>query len=326
MANHSHCEIVLWSSQATNTLQPIFYICVFAALNHLLFWTQFLVYPSVRQRSMQWLYAYLITDVLLLSRFFLLYAYRWSGACVPHLLRTLICYCEAIFDNYLNVLQSYILLALNVCRYLQIAHQHNVYSSNGSAIIAAHVLIYVLPLVSHVVAIVFGWSVLQSPAGDACDLLARSFVVRATFLLFSYFVPVALALTFLLLSLNFIRNTDGIRSQEIVDARLKHHRQLVVQSCVFYSLWLLLWSPHVLVFPFCYKSSGVGNVAQMLSYVSIALNPIVIAALDVRFLQAWKSTRDRMKLDARREQSLPVPMILLSGPSEATIELSSNTT
>ena len=191
MSNQTHCEVVFWSTQAIDTLQPIFFICGVAAFNHLLFWIQFLVYPSVRQRSMQWLYAYLTTDVLLLSRFFLLHAYRWSGACVPHLLRTLICYCEAIFDNYLNVLQSYILLALNVCRYLQIAHQHNVYSSSGGAIVAAHSLIYVLPLVSHVVAIVFGWSVLQSPAGDACDLLASSFVVRVAFLLLTYLVPVA---------------------------------------------------------------------------------------------------------------------------------------
>jgi hypothetical protein len=291
MNNKTNCETVLWSQQAIKIVKPIFYICILATINHLLFWIQFIAYPSVRQRSMQWLYAYLTTDLLLLIRFFLLYAYRWWPICLPHLVRTIVCYCEAVFDHYLNLLQSYILLALNICRYMQIVYNHNVYSLNGRIIVIAHLLIYILPLLGHIIMIMHGWSVLENPPGDACDLLLPvSSSIRFLFLLFSYFIPVTLALIFLLLSLNYIRNTDGIRAQEIVDARLKYHRQLVIQSGVFYALWLLLWSPHLLVFPFYYKNSSVGSIAQILNYISITVDPIVIAALDVRFLHAWKSS------------------------------------
>ena len=263
-----------------------------ATINHLLFWLQFIVYPSVRQHSMQWLYAYLATDLLLLIQFFLLYVYRWWPICLPHSFHIIICYCEAIFDNYLNLLQSYILLALNICRYFQIAHSRNVYSSNRRIIITAHLLIYILPLFGHIVTILCGWLVLANPPGDACDLVSVSLTTQLLFLLFSYLIPVVLTLIFLLLCLNIIQNTHGIQTREIVDARLKHYRQLVVQAGVFYSLWLFLWSPHLLVFPFFHKSSTIGIIAQILSYIGVTIDPIVVAALDMRFLHAWKLTGD----------------------------------
>jgi hypothetical protein len=314
MNNTNDCDVILWTEQAARIVKPLFYICLVATIIHVLFWIQLIAYPSVRQWSMQWLYAYLATDLLLMLRFFLLYAYRWWPRCLPHLLRTIICYCEAIFDNYLNLLQSYILLALNICRYLQIAHNHNVYSSNRHSIIIVHFLIYFLPLFGHIIAIKFGWTILQNPPGDACDLLPISLTIRIIFLLLSYFIPVILTLVFLSLSLNYIRNTNDIQTQEIVDARHKYHRQIVIQSSVFYSLWIIFWSPHLLVFPFYYKNSTIGIIAQILNYISITLDPLVIAALDVRFLQAWRSTGDHLKRFLRRHRSIRVPVILESNP------------
>ena len=326
MNNETDCEIILWSPQAAKIVKPIFYICIIATINHLLFWIQFIAYPSVRQHSMQWLYAYLLVDLLLLIRFFLFYAYRWSSICIHPLFRIIICYCEAIFDNYLNLLQSYILLALNICRYLQIVHNHNVYSLNRFTIVIAHLFIYTLPLFGHVITIICRWSTLDSPPGDACDLAPVSWIVRLLFLLFTYFIPVILTLVFLSLSLNYIHNTDGIRTKEIVDARLRHHRQLVIQSVVFYSMWLLLWSPHILVFPFNHKSSRIGSVAQILNYLCVTVDPIVITTLDMRFLQVWKSIGSHVNRHIRRQQPMRVPVIMLTTPSLEEVEHSGDAT
>jgi len=320
MNNTNDCGAILWSESAAKKVKPLLFICIIATIIHVLFWAQLVAYPTVRQWSVQWLYAYLATDLLLLLRFFLSYIYRWWPICVSYSLRTIICYCEAIFDNYLNLLQSYILLALNICLYLQIAHNHNVYSSNPYTIIIAHILIYSFPLLGHLVAIKFGWTVLDNPRGDACDLLTVSLTIRILFLLFSYFIPVILALVFLSLCLNYVRNTDGIQTQEIVDARHKYHRQLVIQSSVFYSLWILLWSPHLLLFPFYYKNSTIGTIAQILNYISITVDPIVIAALDVRFLQAWKSTGSYLKRYIRRYKSIPIPVTLSTCSSDRASE------
>jgi hypothetical protein len=45
-----------------------------------------------------------------------------------------------------------------------------------------------------------------------------------------------------------------------------------------------------------------------LNYISITVDPIVIATLDVRFLQAWRSTGDYLKRNIRQKQSIRVPM------------------
>ena len=309
MLNSTDCQLVFWSPQAAKTLRPLFLLCILGTISHLLFWIQFIFYPSVRQASMQWLYAYLTADLFLIIRFFFIYIYRWWPICLPQLPRIIICYAEAVLDNYLNLLQSYILLALNICRYMQIAHNHNVYSSNRRIIFLAHILIYCLPMLVHVLFIVCGWSMLENPVGDACDLLPVSLTIRLVFLLFSYFIPVTLALVFLGLCLRSIHDTHGIRTQKILNARLRYHRQLVIQSCAFYSQWLILWSPHLVAFPFLYKNSGIGTIAQMMNYASVTVDPIVIAALDVRFLQAWRSTGAHLKSYFRRQQFLPVPVI-----------------
>jgi len=291
-----------------------------ATISHLLFRIQLKAFPTVRKRSMLWVYAYLTTDLLLLVRFFLLYAYRWWPICLSHHFRIIICYSEAIFDNYLNLLQSYILLALNICRYLQIAHNYNVYSSNRHTIITVYFLIYFLPLFGHISTIILGWTILQNPSGGICNLLPISSIIRILFLLFSYFIPVILTLIFLFLSLNHIRNTNGIQAQEIVDARQKYHRQLVIQSSIFYTLWLLLWSPHLLLFPFYYKNGTIGNIAQILSYINITIDPIAVSALDVRFSQTWRSTGDHLNRCIRRQKSKRVRMISPSNSLEFSLE------
>ena len=280
-----------------------------AAILHVLFWIQLLTYPSVRQWSMQWVYAYLGTDLFLLVRFFLLYVYRWWPVCLSDPFPDMICLGEAILDNYLNLLQSYILLALNICRYLQIVHNHDVYSLNRRAIMIGHVLIYSLPLLGHVLAEYFGLTHLKASPGDTCDLLPVSWTISIAFLLLSYFVPVILTLAFLSFSLAHVRNTDGIRSPALVDARHKYHRQLAAQSGVFYSLWLLFWSPHVLLFPFVNKRDTIGMIAQVFNYISITIDPIVISALDVRLLKAWKLTGNHVTRYTSRRLSKPVPIV-----------------
>jgi hypothetical protein len=93
-----------------------------------------------------------------------------------------------------------------------------------------------------------------------------------------------------------------------------------MQSSVFYSLWILLWSPHLLLFPFYYKNSTIGTIAQILNYISITVDPIVIAALDVRFLQAWRSTGSYLKRYIRRYQSIPIPVTLSTCSSDRASE------
>ncbi|CAF3747460.1 unnamed protein product [Adineta steineri] len=291
-------------------MKPLFYIYIVAAIIHLLFWLNLIPYPTVRQRSMQWLYTYLAIDVLLLIRVFVIYAYQSRSICVPHFLRIIMCYYEAIFDNYLNVLQSYIILALNICRYLQITDNRDIYVIRHRTIIISHLLIYILPILCYIIAILYHWLVVFKPQNDICDLELTSAVVQILFLLFSYFIPLVFTSIFLFLSLRHIRHTNGIRTQHIIEARLKYHRQLIIQSGAFYSVWLILWSPYLLLFPFYYRHSTPGTIAEIFICIGIVLDPFIVAALDIRFLRAWHSTWNHLIECIRPVRVAPMPVAI----------------
>lgn len=292
------CIPLAWSADATDAIGPSLYVCIIALVFHTVFWFSISAYSSLRQwESMQWLYAFLIVDLLLLIRFFILYGLRTSSACVSLTIRTFVCYFEAVGDIYLNFLQGYILLALNICRHIQITRGGaDIYSIHRRLMFIMHCLIYFIPLVILIIEISIGWAVSYRRFGGSCDLDFPLISTRILNTIFGYCLPVLLTLLFLCLSLRHVRLTvAGMRTQQIIDNRRKHHRLLVLQSFVFYSVWLLLWSPHVIISQYTYVSSTVGAVTQLLNYIELTSDPIIITALDVRFLKAWKKSFAKLK-------------------------------
>ncbi|CAF1126400.1 unnamed protein product [Adineta ricciae] len=292
------CAPLAWSATAADAIEPSFYVCIVAVILHSAFWLSILVFSSLRQwESLQWLYAFLILDLLLLIRFFILYGLRTSPACVSVDLRTLVCYFEGVGDIYLNMLQGYVLLALNICRHYQITRGGaDIYTSHRCLMLTAHILIYIVPLILLIIEIKLDWAVLYRRPGNSCDLDFSSPAIQIFNTIFGYIFPVGLTLIYLFLSLRHVRRiAAAIRDQQISDTRLKHHRLLVFQSITFYSVWLLLWSPHVIISQFVYVSSTAGAVTQILNYIELTSDPLIIAALDVRFLKVWKKTLAKMK-------------------------------
>jgi hypothetical protein len=297
MSDNKSCPTLSWSPDSADTEDPSFYVCVIGILFHSLFWFSIFTHASLRQwKSMQWVYTYLIIDLLLIIRFLILYGIRNSFACVSLTTRSFICYFESIGDFYLNYLQSYVLLALNICRYKQITNGINIYTIHRRLMIIIHCLIYLLPVLILILEIHFGWAVNYRKHGGSCDLYYPFLSTRILNTGFGYCFPVLLTLLFLFLSLRQVRLTViRIHTEQILNNRLKHHRMLVFQSIVFYSLWLLLWSPHMISSQYVYISSTVGIVGQLLNYIELTIDPIVISALDYRFWKAWQKTFKQLK-------------------------------
>ncbi|UJR10867.1 hypothetical protein I4U23_015054 [Adineta vaga] len=296
--NASSCVPLSWSANDTDAIEPSFYVCIIATILHSIFWLSIFTYSSLRQwESLQWVYAFLVVDLLLLIRFFILYSLRTSSACVSIGLRIFVCYFESVGDIYLNFLQGYVLLALNICRHYQITRGGaDIYTSHRRLMLAAHIMIYLIPLVVLIIEIQVGWAVSYYRLGGSCDLDFLSIGTRIFNTIFGYAFPVCLTLIYLCFSLRHVRLTAAaIHNQTIADSRLKHHRSLVLQSFIFYSVWLLLWSPHVIVSQYTYVSSMVGAISQLLNYVELASDPMIITALDVRFLKTWRKTFNKIK-------------------------------
>lgn len=289
------CAIFSWSPSTLDSLGPTLYVSSIAVAIHTLFWIQFLVFPSLRQRNMMWLYIYLITDFLLISRFFILYGIRLAIACLFPTPRNVLCYFEAASKFYINTVQTYLLLAFNVCRYKQIVSNRNIYLERPRLIVLAHVLIYILPVVNIIVQFLTNLSQIRRRRGGSCDIIYSSTIVQIFNLFVIYIIPVFLNIIILGLGIRYVSSVKGVVSTQIIRIRRKRQRVLVLQTLVFYSIWCLLWSPDVLSFQFINVNSDPAIVTSLLSYMEIALDPALIAIVDIRFLTTWRTLYNKMK-------------------------------
>ncbi|CAF3388133.1 unnamed protein product, partial [Rotaria sp. Silwood2] len=91
--------------------------------------------------------------------------------------------------------------------------------------------------------------------------------------------------------------------------REKFHRSLVIQFICFYALWAGLWSPNIIVYQASINRKNVIYIVGILNYIDVAIDPIIIAALDFRLWHAWRQHLVRIK-----------NTILLNAPSHARIK------
>ena len=282
---------LLWTPADTDSRSARLYVCIIASFTHSIFWLQLVFCSSVRQKSMQWIYAYLITDILLLFRFFSTYIVHTIFAqCEPSDTWALfVCYYDATVDNYLNILEVYILLALNIGRYIQIVHNKNVYRLHTKLLIATHLAIYLCSLISLVVQFIFGWTQLDMSTKNSCQVIYTNIYVQIFNFLTAFALPIALNILVIYASVRHVRLTSTLqRAAHHVSAREKYHRSLVIQFIVFYTIWVTLWSPNIIVFQVSVDRANLTSYVRLLNFIQIVLDPMIIAALDVRFWQAWK--------------------------------------
>ena len=275
--------------------QASFYVCIIAVITHSLFWLQVICYSSVRQRSVQWLFAYLITDILLLFRYFFLCIVHTNSPHKSSLQSTwliFVCYFEATVDIYLNTLEVYILLALNICRYIQIVYNKDVYITHVRILICAHLLIYFVPIILYILELTTEWAQVNMYSDGTCDVSYNNIVIQILNLIIVFALPIALNIVVIGCSIHHIHLTSRLnRTRLHVSAREKYHRSLVIQFFIFYIVWLLLWSPNLIVYQFTSGTSKLTTIASLLNFIEIAVDPIIIAALDVRFQRVWSNIR-----------------------------------
>lgn len=286
----SPCIVLSWSANVMAARGPTLVICSVAIAIHTIFWIQLLFYSSVRQKGMLWFYLYLLTDLFLIFRFFLFYGQRINNTCVPRGPRVYLCYFEAISKIYTNVIQSYILLGLNICRYVQIVYNRNVYIKDIYLIILSNLIIFLLPLLNIAFQFLINWTQLSKQLGGLCDIAYGSAGVQIYNLIIVYMIPVSLNILFLGLCIRFISATGNIQNRQIINNRRKFHRRILIQSILFYTIWIILWSPFVLSFQFINTNTTAGTFTAMLNYIQVAIDPAIIAIIDRRFLRAWIST------------------------------------
>ncbi|CAF3744661.1 unnamed protein product [Rotaria socialis] len=187
----SHVLVLFYGHKMLLTIGKLdfmFALFLYLSMHQLIFCS------SLRQKSLQWIYAYIITDHLLLARFFLLYTvHAQSTNCQPSRAWVLfICYFQVIIDNYFNISEVYILLALNLFRYAQIVQNQNVYEAPTSLMIASRLSLYLIPLVAVVIPLITGWNCIKESIRGSCSILCTNIYIEIFNLIFAFASPILL--------------------------------------------------------------------------------------------------------------------------------------
>ncbi|CAF4103831.1 unnamed protein product [Rotaria sordida] len=289
---------LLWTQAIVEDEKAALAICIIASVIHATFWFQLIFSSSIRQKSMQWIYAYLLTDIFLLFRFYFSYTLHTTYTeCNPSRSRIVfICYLEAILDNYFNILKVYILFILNVCRYVQIVYNQNVYEVHKYLLILAHVLIYVIPLIVYIAPCLLGWTDAGGFIRDTCVIFYANTYIQIFNTIFAFALPIFLNILVIYSSIRHVRIKAALqKSQHYVSAREKLNRSLVIQFICFYTVWGGLWSPNIIVYQASINKKDLIYIVGLLNYIDVAIDPIIVAALDFRLWHAWRKHIIRVK-------------------------------
>jgi hypothetical protein len=147
---------------------------------------------------------------------------------------------------------------------------------------------------------------------ESCDVTYTNMYARIFTTIIFFALPISLNVLVIYASIRHVHLTSQLRrSQHYVSAREKYHRSLVIQFGIFYTVWLLLWSPNVIVYQFTSGKSTVTLIVSLLNYIEIALDPIIISALDVRLRhvwgQIWKHVKEKWTIILNRNQRRITP-------------------
>jgi hypothetical protein len=160
-----------------------------------------------------------------------------------------------------------------------------------------------LTLLFFFIQFVFGWTQLNEYVKDRCQISYTNIYIQVFNIIIGFALPIILNILVIYISVRDIHLKSRLqRGVHHVSAREKYHRSLVIQFIIFYNIWLGLWSPNVIVFQVSINSVNITNIVGLLNFIEIALDPIIIGALDVRFWQVWKKIWKsiRSKLFANR--------------------------
>jgi hypothetical protein len=284
MANESVTDLGGWDS--TNLVQNniIFIICVVATLLQYHLWLQLFIHKTKFDLSFIFSLGYISTDLFLLSFYFIQYSIR-IRSWIP--VTRLSCYFEAYSMFYFNLLESYSLTLLNACRYGQITRNESVYRIHRRKVILISIIVPVLILLNFLIQNMFSWCIVSEEVGASCSLSYTNSIVRIWNLAIILILPILISFSMLARALYFLQNAHA--QQTIV--RRNHHRRLIIHSLIFYSIWLSLWSPLMIV-----NFLDLDNINESIVFAVLLANtletladPIICIFLDKRFAQAWKN-------------------------------------
>jgi hypothetical protein len=135
---------------------------------------------------------------------------------------------------------------------------------------------------------VFGWCIVIEQSGASCTLAYTNIIVRTWNLIIVLTMPILISFYMLFRAMYFLR--DSHARQEMM--RRNHHHRLIIHSFIFYSIWLCLWLPLMIIIFLDVDDTNeyISFVASTASTLETLIDPFMAIFLDKRFAKAWKKS------------------------------------
>ena len=283
MSNESFDYPGGWDSISTWQNDILLVVCILAAIFHGNLWLQLFLRKTKFDLSFVFSLGYIATDSFLILFYFIQYSIR-SRAWIP--ITRPMCYLEAYGMFYINIVESYCLTILNMCRYYQISRNENIYVRHRRKVIFVSIIAPILILLNLIIQHVSGLCVLAIQTGSSCSLTYTNNIVRVWNLGVVLIAPIAISFYMLGRALHTLRSVHA--RQALV--RRNFHRQLIINSSIFYSIWIILWLPAMIVnyLGINDKYKSITFAVTLASVLEILSDAVISIFLDKRFSQAWK--------------------------------------
>jgi hypothetical protein len=317
MANESFTVLGNWDPLNRSQNNVILFMCVIAAVLHFLLWLQLFIHKTKFDLTFLFAIGYILTDIFLLLFYFIQYSIRirsWISV------TRLSCYFEAYSTFYINLLELYCLAALNICRYWQIARNQNMYIVHRRKLIISCVIVMLLVLINLIIQNIFAWCVVTEEIGSSCSLAYTNIEIRIWNLTIVLVMPILISFYMLIKSLYYLQNINA--QQRFM--RRNHHRRLIVHSLIFYSVWLTLWLPLMIVTYLDVEAinKSIHFAVLVANTLETLIDPVIVIFLDKRFAHAWKISsvyiKRRFALNTRIQPALVMATVRQTNTKDQT--------
>ncbi|CAF4019542.1 unnamed protein product, partial [Rotaria sordida] len=110
-----------------------------------------------------------------------------------------------------------------------------------------------------------GWTQIKDPIRGSCEAFYTNIYVQIFNIIFAFTLPMFLNMLMIYASVHHVHLTSVLQWTE-------HH----VSARIF-------WSPYIIVSQMSLHQQNLMNVVTIVSFVEVACDPIIVAALDIRF-------------------------------------------
>ncbi|CAF1045761.1 unnamed protein product [Adineta steineri] len=290
-------------NQITLSRNELFLIIVLIGIFlHSLLWFQLLIYKIRIDLTFFFSLTYLLTDFMIMLAFIIQYIIRTNFQRSTH---GFVCYFEAYFIVYIDIIETICLTFISICRYYEIVLNKNIYINYRKLILFISIILAILIIINMFIQNYFSWSIVLDEIGSSCSINNKNIYVIIFNEIIFFFIPIILCFYLNIQCLIYLKKRNCSKMNN-------NNYKLINRFLIFYIIWLILWGPFVFIEQFYTKfiTNQIEFIVILLTTLDNTIDAILVSHLDQRFKIVWKKTYSLIKTKLKFKRTLKIHSII----------------